>query len=114
MKLFWVYLAVVALLVAGGCGGAKPDLEAVCARAEQGDTLAQRALALRYFNGDGVEKNFVEAYKWCLIAEALAREPVSTTSKKIAKHLTAAQLADAQAQAQQWQQDFQAIPHAKP
>ena len=113
MKNVWVYLAVVALLLAGGCGGAKPDLETVCARAEQGDTIAQRALALRYFNADGVEKNFVEAYKWVLIAEAIDHEPVSTTSKKIAKHLTDAQLADAQAQAQKWQQDFRPTPPAR-
>ena len=96
-------LAIVALLAAGGCG-TKPDLGALQTRAERGDAAAQYALGLRYYKGDGVQKNFVEAYTWLLIAKASAHRQEGAACKMLAKAMTPEQTAEAQARAEKWQQ----------
>jgi len=56
-----------------------------------------------YYLGDGVTEDFVEAYKWFLLAGTSGNERVDKTRTAIAKFMTAAQIAEAQAQAKKWQ-----------
>jgi len=111
-KCLVAFLGAVVLLCAG-CG-AKPDIDTLRTRAEQGDAKAQFLFGLRYYNGDGVSKCFVESYKWLLIADASAHKEESGASKKVAKAMTPGQIAEAQAQAQKWQQEFAQLHPAKP
>ncbi|MCX7009237.1 MAG: hypothetical protein NTY53_18665 [Kiritimatiellaeota bacterium] len=83
------------------------------ARAEQGNANAQFVLGLRYYNGDGVTKSFVEADKWFLIAKASAHELASAASKEVAKKMKPAQVAEAEARAKQWQDAFKLSHSAK-
>jgi S1-C subfamily serine protease len=51
--------------------------------------LAQRDLALRYLNGQGVAKDYVEAYKWLLLAagqgDRHAREIISNLESMMSR-----------------------------
>ena len=75
--------------------------------AANGDVKAQFELGLCYLNGDGVMKNYVEAYKWVLLAGTSAPRHSALTCNYIAKKMTAAQVAEAQAQAKKWQEEFE-------
>ena len=71
--------------------------------AEQGNADAQFNLSLCYRNGDGVMKDFVEAYTWFLLAAASGHEEGGKVCAELARQLTTAQLAVAQARAKTWQ-----------
>jgi TPR repeat protein len=59
--------------------------------AEQGHADAQYDLAVKYIEGRGVEKNFVKAYTWCLLA-GLNDKDVASLEKWLEARMTAAQL----------------------
>ena len=122
------------MLLLAGCG-IMPDLDALHARAEQGDVKAQNCLGLRYYHGtwmhqdkveaakwfrkaaeqghvkaqfnlgvchykgDGVGVDLVEAYKWFWLAERTGDKPAGAECLALAKIMTAAQVAEAQARA---------------
>ena len=58
--LMWSYAILLA-----GCGETeKTPLEKMTSNAKKGDPGAQNNLGLRYFNGDGVEKDLAQAVVW--------------------------------------------------
>ena len=61
---------LVAVLLAVGMGtlAAQTDVEALRAKAEQGDAQAQFNLGFRYNNGEGVPQDDAEAVKWYRLA----------------------------------------------
>ena len=40
------------------------EVESIAAKAKSGDAFAQYELGIRYFNGDGVQKDWVKSVKW--------------------------------------------------
>lgn len=44
------------------------DIHKLLERVEQGDSEAQFQLGLAFYNGDGINKNYREAYHWFLKA----------------------------------------------
>ena len=79
-----------------------------CRRAaDQGDIKAQQNLAHMYLLGEGVPRDFVEAYKWFSLAAAhdtdetwqrWAREDLN----RLEPHMTPAQIAEAQKLTREW------------
>ena len=73
--------------------------------AEQGESSAQSNLAQCYDEGAGVNEDFIEAYKWLILAGANGDEEAGEERKRIAKKMTATKIAEAQAQAKKWLQE---------
>ncbi len=71
--------------------------------AEQGDALAQSLLGVMYAEGLGVPQDFVQAHMWFNLAGAGGYEPAPELRAIMAKHLTPAQIAEAQRLAREWQ-----------
>jgi len=69
--------------------------------AEQGDASAQYFLADMYYEGEGVIKDYVESYKWLLLAGKNDRD-VSDLKVSLQKKMTPAQVAQAQRLARQF------------
>lgn len=65
-----IFLGCLMLMPPAAYAGEKPDPEitALKAKAEQGDSNAQNSLGFRYQHGNGVEKVPIEARKWYLKA----------------------------------------------
>ena len=63
-------VAAVAVLVALAVGAQAqtPEVDALRARAEQGDAGAQADLGLMYVSGRGVLQDFAEAVRWYRLA----------------------------------------------
>jgi TPR repeat protein len=83
--------------------------------AEQGDTLAQDALGDLYLNGQGVPRDYAEAYFWYDLAaagelDASDAKDDATVRDKIASHLTQTALARVQERARKWFEAHQAKP----
>jgi len=70
--------------------------------AEQGDALAQSLLGVMYAEGLGVPQDFVQAHMWFNLAGAGGYEPAPELRAIMAKHLTPAQIDDAQRLAREW------------
>ena len=51
-----------------GTLAAQTDVEALRAKAKQGDASAQSNLGFMYATGQGVPQNYAEAIKWCRLA----------------------------------------------
>lgn len=71
---------------------------------EQGDADAQDGLAILYYNGRGVPKDFVLAYMWANLSVA-ANWPYSTsnvTLEVLTSEMTPDQIAEAQRLAREW------------
>ena len=67
-KIITLTAGLVALAV--GAQAQTPEIDALRARAEQGDAEAQNNLGLRYANGEGVPQDDAEAVRcWRLAAE---------------------------------------------
>ena len=64
--------------------------------ADQGNAIAQSILAASYANGEGAEKNFVEAYKWYNLASAQGNISATTARDNLAASMTPDQIAEAQ------------------
>jgi len=60
-----VLIALAVLLIRSGiCAEESPSLDELTAKATTGDVRAQHALAVRYREGKGVEKDYVQALRW--------------------------------------------------
>ena len=69
MKPLVATVAVLVALAAGGLVYAQtPDIDALRARAEEGDADAQADLGFRYSQGRGVREDDVEAVRWYRLA----------------------------------------------
>jgi len=62
-----VFGTLLAVTAAGILAG-QTDVEALKAKAEQGDAQAQNSLGVRYDTGQGVPQNYAEAIKWFRMA----------------------------------------------
>ncbi len=71
--------------------------------AAQGNAAAQALLGMMYEEGQGVPKDYVQAYMWLSLAAAQGYEPARKARvKKLAKKMTLAQLDEAQWLAREW------------
>ena len=75
--------------------------------AAQGHAGAQRSLGVMYANGQGVPQDFVQAHKWLNLAASRATARVAegfrSLRDRLAEEMTAAQVAEAQRLAREWQ-----------
>ena len=78
--------------------------------AEQSNAVAQHNLGGMYANGVGVPRDYVEAYKWFSLAAAAGQffKLAAQSLNALEKRMTAAQVAEAQARARNWQREFDA------
>ena len=81
--------------------------------AEQGDAKAQGTLGWCYHRGFGVVKDAIEAYKWYLLAEASGDAQAGAARTSVAMEMPTVQIAEAEARAKQWQQEFEQSHPAK-
>ena len=72
---------------------------------EQGLASAQYNMAMCYVAGAGVPEDFAEAYKWFNLAGLAGNEQAAAAREELAKTMTPAQITEAQARTQQWQQE---------
>ena len=107
--------ATLALMYHGGKSVAQDNVEAVRwyrLSAEQGYQDAQFSLGTMYENGQGVARDAVEAHKWLNLAASRKtpeyQEMYSRSRDEVAKPMTAAQVAEAQRRASEWQAAFDA------
>jgi len=70
--------------------------------AEQDLALARYHLGMCYLMGAGVLASVVEAYKWLRLAGVAGYADAGAECAELAAQMTAAQLAEAEARAQQW------------
>jgi len=70
--------------------------------ANQGEALAQTKIAIMYDEGQGVPRNIVQAYKWCSLAATNGDKSAPLLRDMLAKQMTPAQIAKAQALAKEW------------
>ena len=61
--------------------------------------MAQYQLGVKYANGEGVIEDYVEAYKWCLLAEGV-RTDITEIKSSLEGKMTPEQIAEAQKLAQ--------------
>ena len=86
-----------------------PDLDRLTElrrQAEQGHADAQFSLGHMYFEGRGVSQNDVQAHKWINLAASRTTEKAEdfrSARDELAKIMTAAQIAEAQRLAREWQ-----------
>jgi TPR repeat protein len=74
--------------------------------AEQGFAPAEVTLGVAYATGEGVPQSYSESYFWLKVAEAgnpeVKPEDLVTLLERIAAHLTAVEVAHAQARVREW------------
>ena len=70
--------------------------------AEQGNVEAMEGLGTLYLRGQGVPQNQVEAYKWFNLAAVKGQKDFAQARDRLAKKLSAAQLAEGQRLASDW------------
>lgn len=91
-NLGWMY--------AKGEGGVKRDYTQAVKwyrmAAEQGDAWAQNNLGEMYARGEGVPRNHVQAYMWLSLAIKGGFKPAIASRDRLAKKMTAAQIAEAE------------------
>ena len=99
---------LVAVLLAVGMGtlAAQTDVEALRAKAKQGDASAQFHLGFMYNTGRGVPQDYVQAHMWVTLAASTSQgeenERYAKPRKMIAENMTSAQIAEAQRLAREW------------
>jgi TPR repeat protein len=71
--------------------------------ADQGNPAAQSNVALMYAKGQGVPKDYVQAYMWSSLSAARGHQEGVKNRDSIAKGMTPQQIADAQKRASAWQ-----------
>ena len=74
-------------------------IEEVKARAEAGDAESEVELGLRYTNGEGVAKDYVEAYEWLLLAARQGDEDAKKNMTDLESKLTPEQITEGQKRA---------------
>lgn len=85
--------------------------------AENGDVHSPYSIAVMYYYGEGVAQNYATTYKWLILA--LAQMPPDSPPYSLALQLrdellgrlTAPEIAEAEHQAQEWQQQHRPQPH---
>jgi hypothetical protein len=80
------------------------NLPGIREAAARGQAREQYLLGLCYYEGKGVVKNQVEAYKWMLLAQANGFEKARKLSAKMEKALSRSEVAEGQKLATQMQQ----------
>jgi TPR repeat protein len=70
--------------------------------AEQGDAQAQHNVGLMYESGQGVPRNYVQAYIWFDLARDGAIPGAHTNLVEVAKHMTPGQIAEAEHMVREW------------
>ena len=72
-----ITLAAILVSLAPGVlvGAQTPEIDALRARAEQGDALAQNELGSRYYAGRGVPRDEIEAARWIGLAAGQGHPP---------------------------------------
>ena len=70
--------------------------------ADQGNAAAQSNLALMYAKGQGVSKDYVQAYMWSSLSAATRHQEGVKNRDSLAKGMTPAQVAEAQKRASAW------------
>lgn len=75
--------------------------------AEQGHSAAQQTLGEMYFKGMGVQQDDQQAYAWSFVAAANGRDHTLRTCNIVAERLTPADLAQAQALAAHYVEQYQ-------
>ena len=70
--------------------------------AAQGNAAAQALLGMMYEEGQGVPKDYVQAYMWLSLAAAQGYERATKLRDKLAEKMTPAQVAEAQRLAREW------------
>ncbi len=71
--------------------------------AAQGNAAAQALLGMMYYEeGQGVPKDYVQAYMWLSLAAAQGYERATKLRDKLAKKMTPSELAEAQRLAREW------------
>jgi GAF domain/PilZ domain/Sel1 repeat len=80
--------------------------------AENGNVKAQVALSTRYWAGRGVEPSLSQAYFWTVLARAAGDKNSKTFAEFLASHMTRAQAATIEQQADIWYQQHESS--AKP
>ena len=87
-----------------------PEIAALRVKANAGDAGAQYNLGLMYGNGQSVQEDYVEGYKWLNLAASRAsseKKRYAETLDVVAKTMTPAQLAKAQKLAREWLAAFE-------
>lgn len=103
------------LRYASGDGVLQDDAEAArwfTKAAENGNVKAQTALATRYWAGRGVPPSLTQAYFWTVLARAAGDKNSKTFAEFLASHMTRAQAAAIEQQANIWYQQHE--PQSKP
>ena len=77
--------------------------------AEQGYPKAQNVVGAMYHDGQGVQQDYAQAYKWLTLAnsraeDAATRDLAVKNREKVAAKMTPAQVAEAQRMAREWAQ----------
>jgi putative methionine-R-sulfoxide reductase with GAF domain len=95
----------IGLRYASGDGVKQDEKEAVSwftKAAEDGNVKAQVALGTRYWAGRGVEPSVSQAYFWTVLARAAGDKNSKTLAELLASHMTRAQAAAIEQQANNW------------
>ena len=74
-------------------------IEEAKAKAEAGDAESEVELGLRYTNGEGVAKDYVETYEWLLLAARQGDEDAKKNMTELESKLTPEQIAEGQKRA---------------
>ena len=105
MKLLVAAVAVLVVL-AIGAQAQTPEIDALRARAEQGDAEAQLNLGFMYAEGRGAPQDYVQAHKWMNLAASRQtgedRKLSFNNRDALETLMTPAQVAEAQRLAREW------------
>jgi hypothetical protein len=105
------------LRYASGDGVPQDDAEAArwfTKAAENGNVKAQAALATRYWAGRGVPASLTQAYFWTVLARAAGDKNSKTFAEFLASHMTRAQAAAIEQQANIWYQQHESQTKPNP
>jgi localization factor PodJL len=70
--------------------------------ANQGNPAAQSNIALLYGKGQGVPRDYVQAYMWASLSAAQGHQDGAKNRDSVAKGMTPAQIAEAKKRASAW------------
>jgi hypothetical protein len=82
--------------------------------AESGNVKAQVALGTRYWAGRGVPASLTQAYFWTVLARAAGDKNSKTFAEFLASHMTRAQAATIEQQADIWYQQHESVTKPSP
>lgn len=120
--LYWARVAVIALAITLACtdstvAGQYEDAQSAYRAgdhatafgllkplAERGHAGAQLDLAVMYANGDGVDRNDVEAFKWFSIAAAAGKHAARGHRERLVEQMPAEAIAEARKLVRAWHQ----------